>query len=140
MQLFDFTKIDLFNFFFRNQNIPSSKWSGIFRLQILFFVQKNINKTRQGLFVFSGFIHKRYIAPLNSFAGERGIMGKDTEGNSKTKEKQLYCQTSEQTILTQVPANTSYTLSCMSCPVLHITLQIPKLKISLVECVSQPLC
>lgn len=29
------------------------------------------------------------------------------------------CQTLEHTILTQVPANTSYTLSCMSCPVLH---------------------
>lgn len=49
------------------------------------------------------------------------------------------CQTLEHTILTQVPASTSYTLSCMSCPVLHTALQTPKLGISLVECVSWPL-
>lgn len=37
------------------------------------------------MFVFSGFIYNRYIAPLNSFDGEWGIMGKDSEGINKTK-------------------------------------------------------
>lgn len=42
--------------------------------------------------------------------------GRTMKELAKQKEKQLYCQTSEQTILTQVPANTSYTLYVLSCP------------------------
>lgn len=64
----------------------------------------------------------------------RGTMGKDSEGTNKTEgEIALLPNFRRDNSDFRVQANTTYTLSRMYCPGLHITLQIYKLKISLVE-------
>lgn len=61
-------------------------------------------------------------------------MQKDSEGTSKTEgEIALLPNFRRDNSDFRFQANTTYTLSCMCCPVLHVTLQIHKLKISLVE-------
>lgn len=119
MQLFNFTKINLLNFFFFSEIKTSPIPNGQAYLDFRFFcfVQKNMNKTKQGLFGF--FLVLLPIAILHlliALMENEASWGRTMKELAKQKEKQLYCQTSEQTILTQVPANTSYTLYVLSCP------------------------
>lgn len=61
-------------------------------------------------------------------------MGKDSEGTNKTEgEIALLPNFRRDNSDFTFQANTTYPLSYMYCPVLHITLQIHKVKIFLVE-------